>query len=91
MKIIICLVLLAIVSSGCDQSRVSIVFDPNTGKVNYERIGDIEIQEFSATLPNQTKITFGSSKSENLAYRDGIQAAQNVINRLLDELKLGAP
>ncbi len=83
MKLLICLILILL--TGC-QSRVSIVFDPNSGYFEYEREGDIEVTDFEATLPDQTVLKFGGSKSENLAYREGILAAKETINNALDKI-----
>ena len=79
-------IILVMVLSGCQQSKVSIVFDPNSGYFEYNRTGDIEIQEFEAVLVDGTKIKFGSSKSEDAAYLEGIRAAKEVVNNALDKI-----
>lgn len=85
MKKTIVLVILAVMLAGCRQSEVTITVDPN-GAVTYRRVGDIETQDVNAILPDGSSITFSSSKSENTAYREGVQAAKDVAIEAIDQL-----
>ena len=82
----IILIMAVCLVTGCQQSSVSAIYDPNTGAFRYSRVGDMEVGGFSAILKDETLIEFDSSRSENLAYREGIDAARVAILKALDGL-----
>ena len=78
-------------ASGCEQSGVEIIYNPETKLFYYNRRGDFAGRDLKITLPDKTEIELESFKSENTAYREGIQAAKDVVNNALDKISAGVP
>ncbi len=74
---------------GCEQSGVEIIYNPETKLFWYKRTGDFEGRDLKITLPDKTEIELESFKSENTAYKEGIQAAKDVVNNALDKISAG--
>ena len=86
--IITFLLTLTIWLSGCQQSSRDFSYNHKTGDMKWHSEGDISVADVNATVNGNT-LSIGSSKSENLAYREGFQAAKEIVLKALNAATIG--
>ena len=86
--IILTLLCAVLICGGCQSSR-KLTYNPGTGEIIWESKGDFVTNDLAIDHPALGMITLGSSKSQDAAYREGIQAARDVMLKALDGLAVG--